>query len=61
MRSPEELRATAERYRRLADSFVDRQMVKALHELAVEYEATATRLEKGLMNSCPSRSPADEV
>ena len=48
MRSPEELRATAERYRRLADSFVDRQTVKALHELAVEYEATATRLEKGL-------------
>ena len=47
MRNLEELRAMAERYRRLADRFADWQTFKALRALAKEYEATAERLENG--------------
>ena len=47
MRTPKKLRAAAERYRQLADSFTDRQTVKALLDLADEYEAPTKRLEKG--------------
>jgi hypothetical protein len=53
MKSPEELRAAAERYRQMAGQFVDRQTVKALRELADEYEVTAERLEK-VSCSCAS-------
>jgi hypothetical protein len=46
MKSPEELRRAAKRYRQLATGFTDPQTVKALHDLADEYEATAERLER---------------
>jgi hypothetical protein len=45
MESPDELRQKAERYRRLARSMDDRQLVEALKELALEYDAVAATLD----------------
>jgi hypothetical protein len=45
MDHPDDLRATAERYRRLAKFITDMQALEALAELADEYEALADRLE----------------
>jgi hypothetical protein len=42
-----ELREKAARYRLMALEMVDRQAVRALTELAVEYDAAATEMEKG--------------
>ncbi len=45
MTSPGELRALADRYRRMVFGFTDRRAINALSDLAAEYEAQATRLE----------------
>lgn len=45
MTSPSEMRALAERYRRMAFSFTDRRVIDALRELAAEYELQAARSE----------------
>lgn len=54
MKNAEELRRDADRYRRLAVGFTDRQTVEALRKLADEYEAIAERLEKGQCTCGPS-------
>ncbi len=45
MTSPDDLRALAERYRRMVFGFTDQRAINALSDLAMEYEAQATRLE----------------
>jgi hypothetical protein len=45
MESPRELRERAEHYRHLAGRVTDRQALKALHDLAIRYEALAAELE----------------
>ena len=57
MDSPQELRERAERYRRLAKAVTDPQALKALQELATEYEATAAELA----GEDPPRSPDTEL
>jgi hypothetical protein len=43
-KSPDELREKAKNYRRLALTITERQAVKALRDLADEYEALAIKL-----------------
>ena len=45
MDSPHDLRARAERYRRLVSTVTDAQALDALRELATRYEAMAAALE----------------
>jgi hypothetical protein len=51
MEGSDELREKAKTYRRLALTITDRQAVKALRDLADEYEALAIKLEAS--PSCP--------
>jgi hypothetical protein len=54
-----ELRERAARYRRMALHLVDAQAVKVLIELAEEYEAAATELERGEVFPPPDFFPRD--
>jgi hypothetical protein len=47
MRSVAELRAAARRYRRLAAEMTDQRTIDALHQLATEYEASASASTTG--------------
>lgn len=44
---PDEMRRRASRYRDIARSIIDALTVKALHELAAEYEALADKAQAG--------------
>ena len=46
MKTPEELQAAASRYRMLAQSVTDKQAIKALLELADEFEKRAIQDER---------------
>ena len=46
MKRAGQLRNRADRYRRLAKTFSDKRAVQAINELATEYEAQATELER---------------
>jgi hypothetical protein len=45
MKSAAELREAARRYREIATEITDQRVIKALHELAAEYEALADKLD----------------
>jgi Protein of unknown function (DUF2934) len=46
MKTPHELRREAERFRKLATDLVDRWLIEAFRELAVEYERLAVALDR---------------
>jgi hypothetical protein len=52
-----ELRERAARYRRMTLQLADAQAVKVLIELAAEYEAAATELERGKVFPAPEGLP----
>jgi hypothetical protein len=54
MEGLDELREKAKNYRRLALTVTDRLAVKALRDLADEYEALAIKLEAGALRCPPS-------
>jgi hypothetical protein len=57
--SPDDLRKRAIRFRAIADRINDAQSIKALHDLAAEYEAQANSVEAQRTAEAPGNCSGD--
>ena len=61
METPYDLRMAAQKYRAMAVQIFDPKAVQALISLAVEYEATAKRIEQEATEDLPAKDPRGDA